>query len=118
EVLLSLYGLASSRADSIEQMAGDKFANAPFIHADDVVKVHRIYHERKRSLNAMDFDDLLSNGLKLFQEHPEIQQRYSERFRYVMVDEYQDTNVIQAEWVDALARQHRNLMVVGDDFQS
>lgn len=66
----------------------------------------------------MDFDDLLSNGLKLFQDHPDIQQRYSERFRYVMVDEYQDTNTIQAEWVDALARQHRNLMVVGDDFQS
>jgi len=118
EVLLSLYGLASSRAGSIEEMAADKFANAQFIRPEDVVKVQRIYTERKKSLNAMDFDDLLSNGLKLFQDHPEIQERYSERFRYVMVDEYQDTNVIQAEWVDALARQHRNLMVVGDDFQS
>ncbi|HMO49635.1 MAG TPA: ATP-dependent helicase [Kiritimatiellia bacterium] len=118
EVLLSLYGLASSRADSIESMAADRFVNAPFIRPEDVVKVHRIYGERKRALNAMDFDDLLANGLKLFQERPEIQERYSERFRYVMVDEYQDTNTIQAEWVDALARQHRNLMVVGDDFQS
>jgi DNA helicase II / ATP-dependent DNA helicase PcrA len=118
EVLLSLYGLASSRAGSIEDMAAEKFANAPFIRPDDVVKVQRIYTERKRALQAMDFDDLLANGLKLFQERPEIQQRYSERFRYVMVDEYQDTNSIQAEWVDALARQHRNLMVVGDDFQS
>jgi DNA helicase-2/ATP-dependent DNA helicase PcrA len=118
EVLLSLYGLASSRADSLEQMAADRFANASFINPDDVVKVQRIYTERKKSLNAMDFDDLLSNGLKLFRDHPEIQQRYSERFRYVMVDEYQDTNVIQAEWVDSLASQHRNLMVVGDDFQS
>jgi len=118
EVLLSLYGLASSRADSIEDMAADRFANAPFVKPEDVVKVQRIYSDRKRSLNAMDFDDLLSNGLKLFQDHPEIQQRYSERFRYVMVDEYQDTNVVQAEWVDALAAVHRNLMVVGDDFQS
>ncbi len=118
EVLLSMYGLASSRADSIEGMASDKFANVPFINPADVVKVHKIYSDRKRSLNAMDFDDLLVNGLRLFQDHPEIQQRYSERFRYVMVDEYQDTNTIQAEWVDALARQHRNLMVVGDDFQS
>jgi DNA helicase-2/ATP-dependent DNA helicase PcrA len=118
EVLLSMYGLASSRAGSVEQMAIDKFADVPFINPADVVKVQRIYTERKRALNAMDFDDLLSNGLALFNEHPEIQQRYSERFRYVMVDEYQDTNTIQAEWVDALARQHRNLMVVGDDFQS
>jgi len=118
EVLLSMYGLASSRAGSIDAMAEEKFASVPFVNPADVVKVHRIYGERKRGLNAMDFDDLLANGLKLFQEHPDIQQRYSERFRYVMVDEYQDTNVIQAEWVDALARQHRNLMVVGDDFQS
>ncbi|HMP90306.1 MAG TPA: ATP-dependent helicase [Kiritimatiellia bacterium] len=118
EVLLSLYGLAASRSDSLEQMAEDRFANASFIRSEDVVKVHRIYNERKKTLNAMDFDDLLANGLKLFQERPEIQERYSERFRYVMVDEYQDTNTIQAEWVDSLARHHRNLMVVGDDFQS
>lgn len=118
EVLLSLYGLASSRTASVEDMAAERFANAPFIKPEDVVKVQRIYTDRKRSLNAMDFDDLLMNGLKLFQDHPEIRQRYSERFRYVMVDEYQDTNVVQAQWVDALAGVHRNLMVVGDDFQS
>lgn len=118
EVLLSLYGLASSRAGSVEELAAERFANTGFIKPEDVARVQRQYAERKRSLNAMDFDDLLANGLRLFQERPEIRERYSERFRYVMVDEYQDTNVIQAEWVDALASQHRNLMVVGDDFQS
>lgn len=118
EVLLSLYGLASSRAGSVEQMAAERFEHAPFINPADVVKVQRMYDERKRALNAMDFDDLLLNGLKLFRDHPDIRARYSERFRYVMVDEYQDTNLIQAEWVDAIAGQHRNLMVVGDDFQS
>jgi DNA helicase-2/ATP-dependent DNA helicase PcrA len=118
EVLLSLYGLASSREASLEDMAADRFAGASFIRPEDVVKVERRYTSRKRDLNAMDFDDLLANGLKLFREHPEIRERYSERFRYVMVDEYQDTNVIQAAWVDALAGTHRNLMVVGDDFQS
>jgi DNA helicase II / ATP-dependent DNA helicase PcrA len=118
EVLLSIYGLASSRRESLEDMAADRFANAAFINPADVVKVHRRYQERKQALNAMDFDDLLLNGLKLFQDRPEIGERYSERFRYVMVDEYQDTNIIQAEWVDTLAAQHRNLMVVGDDFQS
>ena len=118
EVLLSLYGLASSRAGSVEDMAADWFAHAHFINPSDVAKVKRIYDERKKSLHAMDFDDLLLNGLKLFREQPEVRARYAERFRYVMVDEYQDTNSIQAEWVDALAEQHRNLMVVGDDFQS
>ncbi len=118
EVLLSMYGLASSRGEPVEPMAAERFAHAPFINPADVVKVQRIYNERKRSLNAMDFDDLLMNGLTLFREHADIRARYAERFRYVMVDEYQDTNVIQAEWVDALAGQHRNLMVVGDDFQS
>jgi DNA helicase-2/ATP-dependent DNA helicase PcrA len=76
------------------------------------------YEQKKRDLNAMDFDDLLSNGLKLFRDHPDIARKYRERFLYVMVDEYQDTNVIQAEWVDTIAAGSRNLLVVGDDFQS
>ncbi len=118
EVLLSLYGLASSRAGSVAEMAEERFGNVDFIKTEDVVKVQRIYNERKKTLNAMDFDDLLLNGLRLFQEHPHIRERYQEQFLYVMVDEYQDTNYIQAEWVDMLAGRHRNLMVVGDDFQS
>jgi DNA helicase-2/ATP-dependent DNA helicase PcrA len=66
----------------------------------------------------MDFDDLLVNGLRLFHDHPAVLERYQERFLYILVDEYQDTNTIQSAWIDALASARRNLLVVGDDFQS
>ena len=76
------------------------------------------YVSRKRALGAMDFDDLLVNGLRLFREHQRVLERYQEQFRYGLVDEYQDTNVIQAAWVDFVSAKHKNLLVVGDDFQS
>ena len=66
----------------------------------------------------MDYDDLLVNTLRLFQEQGEVAERYREQFLHVLVDEYQDTNKIQAELIDAVAMGHRNLMVVGDDAQS
>ncbi len=66
----------------------------------------------------MDFDDLLANCRRLLREHPDILQTLSQRFQHVLVDEYQDTNIIQADMVDLLASGHRNLMVVGDDSQS
>ena len=66
----------------------------------------------------MDFDDLLFNCRTLLMEHPDILKNVSERFRHVLVDEYQDTNIIQADIVDLLASGHQNLMVVGDDSQS
>ncbi|MDA8079845.1 MAG: UvrD-helicase domain-containing protein [Nitrospiraceae bacterium] len=76
------------------------------------------YHEALRTLNALDFDDLLLFALKLFREHPAVLQRYRERFRYLMVDEYQDTNRVQYEFVGMLAGERKNLCVVGDDDQS
>ncbi len=66
----------------------------------------------------MDYDDLLVNTLRLFQEQAEVAERYRDQFLHVLVDEYQDTNKIQAELIDAVAMGHRNLMVVGDDAQS
>ena len=66
----------------------------------------------------MDFDDLLTKSLKLLTEHEEIANIYQRQFEFVLVDEYQDTNHIQAEFVDVLAAQHQNIMVVGDDAQS
>src|ERR1700745_4392426 len=68
-------------------------------------------------MNAMDFDDLLVravNGLEMF---PEVRDRYANGFRHVLVDEYQDTNHAQYRWLQLLAEEHRNLMVVGDDAQ-
>lgn len=80
--------------------------------------VYPRYLEALRSLNALDFDDLLLLTLKLFREHAEVLERYRERFRYIMVDEYQDTNRVQYDFIKLLAGQSRNLCVVGDDDQS
>jgi DNA helicase II / ATP-dependent DNA helicase PcrA len=76
------------------------------------------YQERLKSLNAVDFGDLLLHGLSIFREHPEVAAKYQRQFRYVLVDEYQDTNVAQYLWLRVLAQQHRNLCCVGDDDQS
>ncbi|MCM1181002.1 MAG: UvrD-helicase domain-containing protein [Clostridium sp.] len=81
----------------------------------------RVYHEYEaqlRASNALDFDDLLFKTVELFQFHPEILDNYQERFRYIMVDEYQDTNYIQFLLIKQLASKYRNLCVVGDDDQS
>jgi superfamily I DNA/RNA helicase len=76
------------------------------------------YHEALQSLNALDFDDLLLLTLKLFREHPEVLDKYRERFRYLMVDEYQDTNRVQYEFIKLLSGERGNVCVVGDDDQS
>ncbi|MGE5299353.1 MAG: ATP-dependent helicase [Acidobacteriota bacterium] len=76
------------------------------------------YLEALKSLNALDFDDLLLLTLKLFREHPSVLEQYRERFRYIMVDEYQDTNRVQYEFIKLLAGERKNLCVVGDDDQS
>lgn len=117
DVLLGVFGLASAREAPVADLAKDRFRDHD-IEPEDIARVQRLYDERKRDLNAMDFDDLLVNGLRLFRERPAILEKYAERFLYVMVDEYQDTNAIQAGWVDCIASRHRNLLVVGDDFQS
>ena len=76
------------------------------------------YEKALRHNNALDFDDLLLKVLELFERFPEVLQRYQQRFRYILVDEYQDTNLAQYHIVQRLAAAHRNLCVVGDDEQS
>ncbi|MBR6164694.1 MAG: UvrD-helicase domain-containing protein [Clostridia bacterium] len=80
--------------------------------------VMTVYTQRMRSLNALDFDDLLMKTLELFADHPPVLEAYRRRFRYVLVDEYQDTNRAQYEMVRLLTAESRNLCVVGDDDQS
>ncbi len=80
--------------------------------------VVRSYRERKKAANAMDFDDLLVNLKRLLEEHPKVRQELAGRFRFVLVDEYQDTNPLQAAIVAALSSVHKNLLVVGDDAQA
>lgn len=76
------------------------------------------YLDAMKSMNVLDFDDLLLLTLKLFREYPEVLEKYRERFRYIMVDEYQDTNRVQYDFIKLLAGERRNLCVVGDDDQS
>ncbi len=81
-------------------------------------KVYQLYEETLKSNNALDFDDLLLKTLELLSEHPPVLEYYQNRFRYIMVDEYQDTNVAQYQLVRLLSGESRNLCVVGDDDQS
>ncbi|MDO5604247.1 MAG: UvrD-helicase domain-containing protein [Paracoccus sp. (in: a-proteobacteria)] len=82
------------------------------------VQLYRAYQERLLALNAVDFGDLLLHCVTLFQAHPDILALWQDRFRYVLVDEYQDTNVAQYMWLRLLAQSHRNICCVGDDDQS
>ncbi len=83
-----------------------------------VAEVYREYSIRLKKFNAFDFDDLIYKTVELFEHHPDVLEAYQERFRYIMVDEYQDTNHIQFLLVKLLAKKYRNLCVVGDDDQS
>ena len=83
-----------------------------------VYEIYKRYAERCRLANAMDFDDLLVNTYRLFKEHPDVCRQYVERFRYVLVDEYQDTNYVQGCIVWQLTQERRSICVVGDDAQS
>ncbi len=83
-----------------------------------VTSIYRAYQDLLRRSQAMDFDDLLMNVVILWQQHPEILDRYQTQFQYLLVDEYQDTNTAQYRLSQLLAAKHRNLFVVGDDWQS
>ena len=83
-----------------------------------LMQLYAAYQDRLRTLNAADFGDLLLHNLTLFAEHPDILAEYQNRFRYLLVDEYQDTNVAQYLWLRLLAQSRKNLCCVGDDDQS
>lgn len=116
-VVASVISLAANRCIALSEIVSDHFADHT-VDVEGVLKVAALYSQRKRELDAMDFDDLLVNGLRLLQEHSQVLTYYQERILHVLVDEYQDTNKLQADLVDLLAARHRNVMVVGDDFQS
>ena len=93
-------------------------AEAGDFYEKNVAKIYTQYQTRLKANNALDFDDILLLTVKLFKENPDVLMGYQERFRYIMVDEYQDTNTVQFELVRLLSARHRNLCVVGDDDQS
>ncbi len=100
-------------------LAPDQITDEERTWADGVpARLYPLYQDRLRTLNAVDFGDLLLLTLTLFRQNPDILERYQQRFRYLLVDEYQDTNVAQYLWLRLLAQGHRNLCCVGDDDQS
>ncbi|MDO9585934.1 MAG: ATP-dependent helicase, partial [Syntrophales bacterium] len=116
-VLADIISLSHNRTESIDAIVQERY---PFFsrYLEDIAIIASRYELRKKNLNIMDFDDLLLNLKKLLLDFSEVRRYYAERFSHVLVDEYQDTNLLQAEIVDLLASHHRNLMVVGDDSQS
>ena len=98
--------------DEFELNAGGDFVKLK------IAKVYREYEAQLKANNALDFDDLLVKTVQLLQTQPDVLENYQERFRYIMVDEYQDTNTVQFQLVRLLAGKYRNLCVVGDDDQS
>lgn len=116
-ILAEIISLAVNTENTLEDVLESRYPF--FLHLrPEIHSIARRYAQKKKELQVMDFDDLLVNGRRLLREHPDVLQTLSQRFQYVLVDEYQDTNVLQAEMVDLIASGHRNLMVVGDDSQS
>lgn len=117
ELLCSMISLSVNTRKSIKDVVKRRYSF--FLEQlDDIERVLKRFQVKKQRLNIMDFDDLLRNWKKLLVEQPRVRDLYSENFRYVLVDEYQDTNMLQGEIMDLLASFHRNIMVVGDDSQS
>ena len=117
EVVGEMVSLAVNTETPLGEVIGNRY---PFFahRAEEIAAVAARYRERKKTLNVMDFDDLLFNWWELLLRFEEVRDAYAGRFLHCLVDEYQDTNRLQAEIMDLVASRHRNLMVVGDDSQS
>ena len=117
EVLQDVISFANNTDRPIGEVVPRRYPHfEPLVQ--QIARVDAVYMERKRARNLMDYDDLLLNWKRLLLEKDEIARLYAEQFEHILVDEYQDTNKLQAEIVDLLAVRHRNVMVVGDDAQS
>ncbi len=117
EVLQDIISYATNRDQPIDEVIINKY---PYFEplTSQIKIVDTVYHARKKERNVMDYDDLLLNWKRLLLEKPAIAEVYAEQFQHILVDEYQDTNKLQAEIIDLLAVKHRNVMVVGDDAQA
>ncbi len=117
EIVQSIISYANNTDQPIEDVIIRKYPYFEML-SQQIKRVDFIFQERKKERNVMDYDDLLLNWKKLLITKPEIADLYAEQFQHILVDEYQDTNKLQAELIDLLAVKHRNVMVVGDDAQS
>ena len=117
DVLAEIFSFVVNTETSMEELLAGKF---PYFLSllEKIQDVHDRYEKKKKATNSLDFDDLLEKTLSMLRQHEGIAAFYRRQFQFILVDEYQDTNKIQADLVDLLALDHRNVMVVGDDAQS
>ncbi len=102
-----------------ERMSPDRLSCFSACDLDEkVVDVYRLYQDKLKANNSLDFDDLLLKPIELFEDHPEVLDAYRERFLYILIDEYQDTNEVQYLLTKMLSGTHKNICVVGDESQS
>ena len=114
----TLMGYVSSAKDELINVREYEISAAGDFRKSTIAKVYREYQEALRASNALDFDDIIVKTVELFKTQPDVLAYYQDRFKYIMVDEYQDTNTAQFELIRLLADRNRNLCVVGDDDQS
>ena len=119
EVIAKMISEAANERREVRDIASRWQTKTAGVDPDAIAAVAEKYEARKRELASMDFDDLLVNGLKLLksEQTARVREMLQEHFLHVLVDEYQDTNGLQAEFTDILAAKHRNILAVGDDFQ-
>jgi DNA helicase-2/ATP-dependent DNA helicase PcrA len=117
ETLHDLHSKSVNTVSPLATIVGREYPHYAEI-TEQIANIHALYDEYKGAHNLMDYDDLLLNLVRLLRDHEGVRQELSSRYRYIMVDEYQDTNRLQADIVRHLASSHRNVMVVGDDSQS
>jgi DNA helicase II / ATP-dependent DNA helicase PcrA len=117
DVLLDIYSYLINTRTPLELHLENNYPHF-MMFGEEIVNVFRRYKDRKRDANSMDFDDLLVFWKVLLDDHAEIAESLKRRFRHILVDEYQDTNKLQADIIDTMASVRRNVMVVGDDAQS
>src|SRR5436853_1817086 len=117
DVLAEIFSFVVNTETLLEELLAEKFPY--FLPLLDKIKdVQARYDRKKKATNSMDFDDLLEKTLSMLQQHQSIAAFYRRQFQFILVDEYQDTNKVQADLVDAMSLAHKNVMVVGDDAQS
>jgi DNA helicase II / ATP-dependent DNA helicase PcrA len=117
DVLADIFSFVVNTEQTMEELLAEKFPYfVPLL--EQIKDVQARYERKKKATNSLDFDDLLEKTLRMLVEHEHIAQFYRRQFQFILVDEYQDTNKIQADFIDLLAREHQNVMVVGDDAQS
>ena len=118
KMLLAAISSAKDEMISPEEYRLNMISDSQDLNKKTVARVYEAYQKQLQQNNAMDFDDLLVKTVELFQNCPDVLEYYQEKFRYIMVDEYQDTNTVQFKFVSLLASKYKNLCVVGDDDQS